>query len=83
MNWKEVEGFQEEKPLEYEVTDSTVYFRRNIRAVPNEDEGTHWKYDEAEIIKSDFNIIAQAAVLENQLFQKKVLAEILKNVVEV
>lgn len=83
MNWKEVEGFQEEKPLEYEVTDSTVYFRRNIKAVSNEGEGTHWKYDEAEIIKSDFNIIAQAAVLENQLFQKKVLAEILKNVVEV
>ena len=83
MNWKEVEGFQEEKPLEYEVTDSTVYFRRNIKAVSNEGEGTHWQYDEAEIIKSDFNIIAQAAVLENQLFQKKVLAEILKNVVEV
>ena len=87
MNWKEVEGYQPERPLETDTESSptTVYLRRNIREIPNKDmewndtEETHWIYEECEIKKEDFNVIAQAVTIENQNFQKEVLAEILLN----
>ena len=45
----------------------------------NDTEETHWIYEECEIKKEDFNVIAQAVTIENQNFQKEVLAEILLN----
>ena len=54
VQFKSVEGFQEERPLELDFVSSAgnVYMRRNITEVPNVDqdgeetEGTHWKYEE-------------------------------------
>lgn len=85
MNWKEVEGFQTEKPAEIDTTSSptTVYFRKNIREVPNEGEGTHWKYDEAQIMRDDYNMIAATLIIEKQYEQDQVIAEILLNQMEV
>ena len=91
MNWKETEGFQPERPLEIDTVSSptTIYLRKNIEEVPNTDaegkktEGTHWKYEEAEILREDFAIIGQATMLENQRMMDQTIAEILLNQMEV
>ena len=54
LNYKTVEGYQEERPLERDFISSpgNVYLRQNITKVKNRDmegeetEGEHWKYDE-------------------------------------
>lgn len=64
MEYKIVEGFQPERPLEIDETSSrtTVYLRRNIEEVPNMDadgnpsEGTHWRYEEAQLTKEEYKI---------------------------
>lgn len=51
LDYKLVEGFQEEKPAATDVTSSKngVYLRKDFRIVNNEDPttGQHWKYMEA------------------------------------
>lgn len=55
LQFKTVEGYQEERPLELDFVSSpgNVYMRRDITEVPNVDqdgtetEGTHWSYKEA------------------------------------
>lgn len=62
LQWKQHEGYQEEKPLSVDTTSSptTVYLRKNIVPVPNigpdgeEAEGTHWQYDEAELTPGEY-----------------------------
>ena len=62
LEWKTHEGYQEEQPLEVDTESSptTVYFRRNIEEVPNvgsdgeEAEGTHWRYEEAELTRDEY-----------------------------
>ncbi len=64
MNYRIVEGFQPEKPQEIdeESSKTTVYLRRNIQQVPNDDingnitSGFHWKYEEAQLTKEEYNI---------------------------
>lgn len=64
--WKEHEGYQQEKPLSVDTDSSptTVYLRRNIREVPNigpdgeEGEGTHWKYEEAELTPDEYALFS-------------------------
>lgn len=84
MEWKTVEGYQETRPKEADMESSptTVYLRRNITAVPNEEDGgTHWHYEEAEISRSDFAAV-QAVVIDNQKAMDETLAEILLNQME-
>ena len=50
VEFKWVEGFQEERPLAIDLTSSKcgVYLRQNFKIVNNEDRsGQHWKYQEA------------------------------------
>lgn len=50
VEFKWVEGFQEERPLAIDLTSSKcgVYLRQNFKIVNNEDlSGQHWKYQEA------------------------------------
>ena len=50
VEFKWVEGFQEERPLVIDLTSSKcgVYLRQNFKIVNNEDRsGQHWKYQEA------------------------------------
>lgn len=50
VEFKWVEGFQEERPLVIDLTSSKcgVYLRQNFKIVNNEDSsGQHWKYQEA------------------------------------
>ena len=50
VEFKWVEGFQEERPLAIDLTSSKcgVYLRQNFKFVNNEDSsGQHWKYQEA------------------------------------
>ena len=91
MEWKQIEGYQTERPAEVDTTSSrsTVYLRRNIEEVPNVDQdgeetgGTHWRYEETGIAKEDFAFIGQATVLANQAAMDETLAEILLNQMEV
>lgn len=49
VEFKWVEGFQEERPLAIDLTSSKcgVYLRQNFKIVNNEDSsGQHWKYQE-------------------------------------
>lgn len=62
MEWKQIEGYQSEKPAEVDTASSptTVYLRRNITAVPNVDmdgkatEGTHWRYEETQMPQDEY-----------------------------
>lgn len=62
VKYREVEGFQKEKPKTVDLTSSTtlVYLRRNIVTVPTLDaEGhdlgtTHWKYEEAGLTPQEY-----------------------------
>lgn len=64
MEYKTVEGYQSERPFEIDEISSktTVYLRRNIEEVPNIDtdgnpsEGTHWRYEEAQLTKEEYKI---------------------------
>lgn len=71
MDWKHVEGTQEEKPLEFDATTSrtVVYIRQNIERVKKEQGGAAyevWEYDEAQLPMSDFAAIASALVSSNK-----------------
>jgi hypothetical protein len=50
LDYKLVEGYQEEKPLAVDLTSSQagVYLRKDFRLVNNKDlTGQHWQYKEA------------------------------------
>lgn len=50
LNWKTVEGTQETKPQELEITKTRIYIRKNILAITketNEKIINMWKYEEA------------------------------------
>ena len=87
MEWKQIEGYQAERPAEVDTTSSrsTIYLRRNIEEVPNvdpdgtENEGTHWRYEEVQIAVEDFGFISQVLAMENQRAMDETLAEILLN----
>lgn len=84
MEWKTVEGYQEARPKEIDMESSptTVYLRRNVTKVKNaEGEGTHWRYEEAEISRNDTAAI-QTVLFEKQKAMDEVLAEILLNQME-
>lgn len=71
MDWRHVEGTQEERPLEFDATTSktVVYIRKNIRRVTKEQDGTShevWEYDEAQMPISDFAALASALVSANK-----------------
>lgn len=67
MDYRIVEGFQPERPMEVDETSSrtTVYLRRNIEEVPNIDtdgnpsEGTHWRYEEAQLTREEYKIYSE------------------------
>lgn len=89
MEWKQVEGYQPERPKEVDAESSptTVYLRRDIESVPNvedgvETEGTHWQYEEAQLTKEEFAAVAYAKILENQKSMDATLADILLNQME-
>lgn len=93
MNYKQVESFSEEKPLEIDTTssESVVYLRRNIESVPNTDstgeetDGTHWKMEEAQLTRVEYEeykkireiLKNQTEIIANQEAQDAVLAELL------
>lgn len=62
VKYKEVEGFQKEKPKTVDLTSSStlVYLRRNIVVVPTLDADgndlgtTHWKYEEASLTPQEY-----------------------------
>lgn len=73
MNWNEVYGTQNEKPLELdkESSPTTVYLRKDIERVTRADEETeesheYWHYYEIAMPRADYAIMvaenAQAAV---------------------
>ncbi len=58
-----VESFAEERPLEVDLvsSDFTVYIRRNIRRVPNQDcPGKHWQMEEATMSKEEYATLDEA-----------------------
>ena len=77
LQWKEHEGYQEERPLEVDTESSptTVYLRKNIEEVPNVDpeggetEGTHWRYDEAELTPEEYREYSVDVRFEDQQSQ--------------
>lgn len=91
MEWKQIEGFQSERPKEIDTESSptTVYLRRNIEEIPNKDsegevvEGTHWQYEQAQLTHEEFTFFSQALALQNQRAMDETLAEILLNQLEV
>lgn len=67
MEWKRVQGSQEEMPIEMDNTSSKIYIylRKNIErvTVENETDGTTselWEYDEAKLTHNEY-LIYQAA----------------------
>ena len=91
MKWKTVEGYQEERPKEIDLTSSlkTVYIRKNIRSVPNVDPeggeatGTHWKYDEAQMTFAEFETYSKDEIFNRLSAMDETMAEILLNQLEV
>lgn len=56
MEYRTVESYAPERPPEIDTASSNteVYIRRNIEAVPNEDApGTHWKMEEATLTREE------------------------------
>ena len=67
MLYIEVESYSAAKPPEVDTKSSktTVYLRRNIKAVANEDgDGTHWKMEEAAIPADEYASM-QSAVYQS------------------
>lgn len=67
MNWRHVEGTQEERPLEFDATTSKtiIYIRKNIeRKSKTQDGNTYevWEYDEAQIPMSEFPAVASQII---------------------
>ena len=67
MNWRRVEGTQEERPLEFDATTSKtiIYIRKNIeRKSKTQDGNTYevWEYDEAQIPMSEFPAVASQVI---------------------
>ena len=63
MQYKTIESYQAERPSEVDTTSSktTVYIRKNIRSVKNaEDDGTHWKIEEAELTQEEYSVMKSA-----------------------
>ena len=63
MQYKTIESYQAERPSEVDTTSSktTVYIRKNIRSVKNaEDDGTHWKMEEAELTQEEYSVMKSA-----------------------
>ena len=59
MEYKKVRGTQKEKPLEYEVGKTTIYYRKNIERKSEPDEFTgeifeFWEYDEAQELREEY-----------------------------
>lgn len=63
MQYREVESYAKEKPQEVDSVSSktTVYIRRNIREVANEDgKGKNWKMEEAQITVKEYETMKSA-----------------------
>lgn len=73
VKYKQVEGFQESRPLELDFVSSKgyVYLRKDIKEVPNVDmegnpmEGTHWSYKELLLTVEEYQ--EYLAELENPM----------------
>lgn len=59
--WRSVENSDSTKPAEIDTTTSgsVVYIRKNFMEVPSvdmngEEDGSHWKYDEMTVLKSEW-----------------------------
>lgn len=83
MQYETVESYSQTKPLEVDKVSSrtTVYLRRNIRKVANEEgSGTHWKMEEARISREEYAAMESAVyedLVERLTLQDVTQAEIL------
>lgn len=68
LEWKTVEGFS--LPQEIEMTDKSVFLRRNIKTKKNKNfqgkdsTGIHWIYEEAVIPKEKFDEYAIYSIVQ-------------------
>lgn len=89
MRYETVESYSQTRPLEVDTVSSktTVYIRRNIREVANEEgAGTHWKMEEAKITKEEYATLKSAAyedLVERLEAQDVTQAEILLGQAEI
>lgn len=77
--WRKLHGTQAEKPAEVDITSSptTVYQRRDIKKVQDDDGNSCWEYEEREFAKDEYllyqttltpskgdNLVIQAALVD-------------------
>ena len=97
ITWKQVTGYQTEKPGELDITSSpsTVYLRKNIRQVEieqGEETVSAWSYEEAELNLSEYaqykeelesmNTAGYKAQEENQEVLMEALADVFSQQLE-
>ena len=72
--WKKSTGFMPDVPQEVDKTSSptTVYLRRNIKEVTNEEgDNTHWEYEEAQLTVSEYvEYLEQMNVVKSLAMQR-------------
>lgn len=84
MNFQTEHGTWEQRPpeIDFNGCPGKVYVRKNIHqetVTVGEDEITEWVCETALMTYEEFATYIQAVTIENQNFQKEVLAEILLN----
>jgi hypothetical protein len=66
--YRQVEGTQDERPLEFEQTESTIYLRKNIEKTEKTSKNgttSMWKYDEAKLTPDEYTQYASEISMIN------------------
>lgn len=84
--WKKTQGTQDSAPflIDVESSPTTVYERRNVRKMEDEEGNSYWEYEEREFTKDEY-ILRQSSQMvskEDNLINQAALADIYELILE-